>query len=95
MGDARAALGALRDAETIWQELEAPYEAARTRVLIGRACQEMGDAWEAELDLVAAGSVFERLGASTDLLQVERLRRAPAGPPAAGSGSARRRFPAT
>jgi tetratricopeptide (TPR) repeat protein len=85
VGDARAALGALRDAETIWQELEAPYEAARTRVLIGRACQEMGDAWEAELDLAAAGSVFEQLGAATDLLQVERLRRAPTGPSAAGS----------
>ena len=95
VGDARAALGALRDAETIWQELEAPYEAARTRVLIGRACQEMGDACDAELDLDAAGSVFERLGAAADLLQVERLRRAPTGPRAAGSGSAKRRSPAT
>jgi len=71
-GDARAALGALREAETIWQELEAPYEAARTRVLIGRAGQAMGDAYEAELDLDAAGSVFERLGAATDLVQLQR-----------------------
>jgi tetratricopeptide (TPR) repeat protein len=94
-GDARSALGPLREAETIWQELEAPYEVARTRALIGRAGQELGDACEAELDLDAARSVFERLGATTDLIQVERLRRAPAAPSAAGSGSARKRWPAT
>ena len=34
-----AALAALRRAWTAWQELEAPYEAARVRVLIGLACR--------------------------------------------------------
>ena len=38
-GDARAALGQLRSALTTWQEIEAPYEAARTRVLLGTACR--------------------------------------------------------
>lgn len=36
-GDARAALAALRHAWQLWQELEAPYEAARVRVLLGVA----------------------------------------------------------
>ena len=34
-GDARAALVALRRAGQAWRELEAPYEAARARVLVG------------------------------------------------------------
>ena len=37
-GDARAALVALRRAGQAWRELEAPYEAARARVLVGLAC---------------------------------------------------------
>ncbi len=65
-GDARAALGALRESEATWQELEAPYEAARTRVLIGRACGELGDGSEAEISLATAAAVFERLGAAPD-----------------------------
>ena len=73
-GDARRALGHLRESERIWQELEAPYEAARTRVLLGRACGELGDAAEAEMSLTAAAAVFDRLGATTDLTQAEQLR---------------------
>ena len=33
----------LRRAWTAWRELEAPYEAARVRVLIGLACRALGD----------------------------------------------------
>ena len=73
-GDARGAIGILRQAETIWQELEAPYEAARTRLLIGRACAELGDGSEAEMSLTAAAAVFDRLGATTDLTQAEQVR---------------------
>src|SRR6185436_10691864 len=36
-GDAQAALVALRDARDTWHALEAPYEIARTRVLVGEA----------------------------------------------------------
>ena len=57
-GDARAALGALRDAWRAWQELEVPYEAARVRVLIGLACRELGDLDGAEMELDAARWVF-------------------------------------
>src|SRR5262249_42396153 len=42
-GDARAALVPLRRAWQAWQELGAPYEAGRTRVLLGLACRELGD----------------------------------------------------
>ena len=42
-GDARAAVVALRRAWQAWQELEAPYEAARVRVLVGLGCRALGD----------------------------------------------------
>src|SRR5204863_347490 len=42
-GDARGALAALRDALQVWHALEAPYEAARVRVLLGLACRSLGD----------------------------------------------------
>ncbi|HEX2374343.1 MAG TPA: tetratricopeptide repeat protein, partial [Actinomycetota bacterium] len=41
-GDARAAVVALRRAWQAWQELEAPYEAARVRVLVGSAAGPWG-----------------------------------------------------
>ena len=69
-GHARAALEELRGSEAMWRELEAPYEAARTRVLVGRACGELGDVSEAEMSLAAASAVFQRLSAATDLTQV-------------------------
>ncbi len=84
-GDAHAALGELRRSEAIWQELEAPYEAARTRVLVARACGELGDVAEAEMSLAGAAAVFERLGAAPDRTQVEELRaRTLGGRPAPG-----------
>ena len=42
-GDARTAVSTLRRAWSRWQELDAPYDAARARVLIGLACRELGD----------------------------------------------------
>ena len=75
-GDARGALADLRASEATWQELEAPYEAARTRVIIGRACGELGDAAEAEVSLAGAAAVFERLRAGPDVTQVMQFRSA-------------------
>jgi ATP/maltotriose-dependent transcriptional regulator MalT len=65
-GDARSALTALRAAERIWRELEAPYEGARVRALVGQACRELGDDDTAALELDAARAVFEELGAVRD-----------------------------
>jgi DNA-binding CsgD family transcriptional regulator len=65
------AVDALRQAWTHWQELDVPYEAARVRVLLGLACRELGDADGAELELDAARTVFEQLGARTDLARLD------------------------
>jgi DNA-binding CsgD family transcriptional regulator len=72
-GDAQAALGALRHAFDVWQRIEAPYAAARVRVLIGLACRALGDEDGAVLEFAAARSMFERLGAAPDLAQIEPL----------------------
>jgi ATP/maltotriose-dependent transcriptional regulator MalT len=83
-GDARAALAALRTSWAAWQTLDAPYEAARTRVLIGLACRELDDADAALLELDAAADAFRRLGAAPDLKRVEALLDGPA--PATSGG---------
>ena len=72
-GDALAALAALRHALQVWEELEAPYEAACTRVLVGLACRALGDDDTAALEFEAARDVFERLGAAPDLARVDAL----------------------
>ncbi len=69
--DARGALTVLRQAETRWQELEAPYESARARVQIGRACHALGDLDTAGLEFDAARRVFAELGAAPDLARLE------------------------
>jgi ATP/maltotriose-dependent transcriptional regulator MalT len=83
-GDARAALGALRQAWTAWQELEVPYEAARARVLIGLACRQLGDEDTAEMELDAARWAFGQLGAVPDLALAQALSRKAAAKPAGG-----------
>lgn len=72
-GDARAALVSLRQAARMWQELEAPYEAARARALVGWACRSLGDDDAAELELEAARAVFTELGAAPDLARLDSL----------------------
>jgi DNA-binding CsgD family transcriptional regulator len=84
----RAALGALRSAWKRWQELEAPYDAARTRALIGQACRALGDEDTAEMEFDAARWVFDELGAAPDLARAQKMStRAPA--PAPGGLSLR------
>jgi ATP/maltotriose-dependent transcriptional regulator MalT len=86
-GDARAALDTLRQAYTSWQELEAPYETARVRVLIGVACRRLGDHDTARMHLDGARVVFQQLGAAPDRARVEDLSRKP---PARAHGLTRR-----
>jgi len=66
-GEDRAAALNLRETVQLWRELDAPYEAARTHVLLALSCRRLGDPGTAELDLDTACSTFARLGASTDL----------------------------
>jgi DNA-binding CsgD family transcriptional regulator len=73
-GHAAAALVALRQAFETWRVLEAPYEAARVRVLLARACRALGDEEACELECVAARSELERLGARPDLVHLRAER---------------------
>jgi DNA-binding CsgD family transcriptional regulator len=74
-GEPRAALDVLRHAWLAWHELDAPYEAARVRVLVGLACRALGDEGTARMELDAARWVFVQLGAAPDIAWVERLSR--------------------
>jgi DNA-binding CsgD family transcriptional regulator/tetratricopeptide (TPR) repeat protein len=80
-GDAPAAVVPLRRAFELWERLEAPYEVARVRMLIGQACRALGDDEAGALELGAARSVFGRLGAQLDLVRLDALL-TPAPPPA-------------
>ena len=88
-GDAAAALAALRRAWTRWWELEAPYETARVRVLIGLACEQLDDAGSAELEWDSARKAFAKLGAAPDLARLDELSRPAARATPAGGLSAR------
>ena len=50
-----------------------PYEAARTRALVGVACHALGDAEAAALELEAARGIFEQLGAAPDVVRIDSL----------------------
>jgi ATP/maltotriose-dependent transcriptional regulator MalT len=78
-GDAQAALVSLRRAWQVWHQIEAPYVAARVRMLVGLACRALGDDDGGGLELDAARAVFERLGAAPDLARIDSL--APGAPP--------------
>ncbi|HET9514938.1 MAG TPA: LuxR C-terminal-related transcriptional regulator [Gemmatimonadales bacterium] len=81
-GNAKEACGALRHAFERWQGSEAPYETARTRLLLALACRELGDHESCELEFDAARAGFEQLGAAPDLARLDSLRREAAGKPA-------------
>lgn len=62
-GDAAAALAVMHDACLAWEQLSLPYESAHTRMLLGTAARAAGDEYTAHLEIEAARSAFERLGA--------------------------------
>jgi ATP/maltotriose-dependent transcriptional regulator MalT len=66
----REALSALREACAAWQELAAPYEVARTRELLAKACHALGDPEHSGLELDAAAWAYRQLGAAPDLARV-------------------------
>lgn len=75
-GDLAPALRSLREAWMLWQELEVPYQAARVRVLLGQACQQLGDHVAAEFEFDGARQFFQRVSARPDLERVDALRQA-------------------
>ncbi|MHA6667629.1 helix-turn-helix transcriptional regulator [Homoserinimonas sp. A447] len=74
-GDARGALSKARRAWRIWQELDAPYESARCRVLAALACRALGDEDSALMEFAAARDVFAELGAAPALAETNALAR--------------------
>jgi DNA-binding NarL/FixJ family response regulator len=72
-GDAERALTALRRATQGWQELDAPYETARARTLVARACRALGDHEGAALELAAAREAFTALRAAPALAEIDVL----------------------
>ena len=74
-GKPDAALGTLRRAFEAWRQLEVPYEAARVRVLIAKACRTLGDEETAALELDAARRAFLELRAAPELARVDALAR--------------------
>jgi DNA-binding CsgD family transcriptional regulator len=67
-----AGLRSLRHALAIWRDLGAPYDAARTQVLIAESCQRLGDAEGGRIERDAAAHTFRDLGASADLAALDR-----------------------
>jgi DNA-binding CsgD family transcriptional regulator len=74
-GNAEASLFSLRSAAELWQKLEAPYQVAAVRVLIGVANQALGDEEGGRLELDSARAVFEKLGATLDLRRMDAFTR--------------------
>ncbi len=72
-GDVQGAIERLRHACTVWQELRLPYEAALARKAYGLALRAAGDDDDAAMELRAALSAFERLGAVPDATTVREL----------------------
>lgn len=85
-GSAEAALMTARKAWRLWYSLEAPYEAARCRLLAGRACARLGDPDSAAMEFEAAAAEFAELDAAPALAGVLGLK-AGAGTVSGGDGS--------
>ncbi len=62
-GQAAEAARSLRDAVEAWTDLDAPYEAARARLVLAEALAAGGHQDRAAMELRAARSTFEQLGA--------------------------------
>jgi class 3 adenylate cyclase len=65
-GDTRSAVRDARQALRLWQGVDAPYEGAQARMLLALGYLAEGNADSGALELQAAASTFERLGAVPD-----------------------------
>ena len=73
-GDFAGAIAAIGRARRFWSRFGAPYLAARLRLDVARACQELGDIEGADTEMDAAQKVFGELGAEPDLERLRALR---------------------
>jgi class 3 adenylate cyclase len=74
-GDHPTARMTLRNAVKRWTELGVPYRAARARLLLADTYLACGDPNSAEVELTAAQSTFERLGAQPDAYRASQALR--------------------
>jgi class 3 adenylate cyclase len=72
-GDPGGAAKSARSAFQLWREIDAPFEAARARALLGVALRELGDDDGALIQLRAASTALEQLGAAPDARRVATL----------------------
>ncbi len=72
-GDAEDAITSLREACRLWCEVDAPFEAARARLMVAGALQASGHESNATGELEAALSTFERLGAAREAERVRSM----------------------
>ena len=75
---------ALRRAAEWWKAARIPYEWARARALLGSALLASDERTSGRLELQAARSEFERLGAAADLANVDSVLQGGAGVAATG-----------
>jgi DNA-binding CsgD family transcriptional regulator/tetratricopeptide (TPR) repeat protein len=69
-GDAPAALPSLRQACDGWRDVGMPYEEARTRSYIGKACRSLDDRDGCAMELDASRRLLQRIGAGPALARV-------------------------
>ena len=79
-GDAGGALPYLRRAHQLWAQAGSPYDAAVSRLLVGRCLLALADRSSAERELADARATLRRLGA-TPMADVASSLLAPASPP--------------
>jgi class 3 adenylate cyclase len=72
-GEFEEARRSLRRGVELWREIDLPYEAAEARALLGLAYRADGEEDAATMELDAARSTFERLGAPLDTKRVTEL----------------------
>lgn len=65
-GECGPACAALRRSLAAWRALDAPYEVARARCLLGLACRNLGDEDSGAMERDAAVRAFRQLGARPD-----------------------------
>ncbi len=75
-GQADDAVESLREAIDAWTELDAPYDAARARAALAEALAARGQRDRAAMELQAARSALEQLGAMLDIRKVDDIRSA-------------------
>jgi DNA-binding CsgD family transcriptional regulator len=71
--NAQAAIDPLRRALRVWQDAGAPYIVARVRLLLARACRDVGDRDGAAIEAQLARAAFEEVGAAPDVAAADTL----------------------